>query len=99
MSEPPGELVNAKMSPIIRGVFDPKFILMNLQTTKSELGVQACKCTRVKTNERKIGLHVPTRYRHTSGIHATKVLIRKLNHNHKLGLKCITWEADYVILA
>ena len=91
--------VNGKMSPIIRGVFDPQIILMYLQTAKSGWGVQACKCTRVKTSERKIGLHVPTRYIHTSGIHATAVLIRlgKLNHNHKLGIKCTTWEADYIL--
>ena len=56
-------------------------------------------CTRVRTNECKIGLHVPIRYIHASGIYATKVLIRKLNHNYKLGLKCTTWEADNIVLA
>ena len=85
------------MSSMIRGVFDPQIILMYLQTTKSESGMQACKNTKVKTNECKIGPYVPTRYIHTSGIHATKVLVRKLNQNHKLGLKCTTREVDYIL--
>ena len=55
--------VNGKMNPIIRGVFDPQIILMLLKTTKSESGVQIC--TRVKTNEFKIGLlYLPDTYTH-----------------------------------
>ena len=79
-------------------MFDPQIIPIYLKTTKSEWGVQACKCTRVKTNERKIGLHVPTRYRHTSGIHATIGVNKKIESQSQIRPKmCITWEADYIL--